>query len=438
MKRLATLLISAVLYIISPCGQAALSLELTQGVSGAIPIGLEPFASDSMATVSGNTTLSGVIHDDLQNSGQFHVMEPGLLDGLKQQTATAQLLSRWKKRDVNTLITGSVQPLPDGRYRVSMKLLNVYTPKQPVMLSQTFVSDEAGLRQLAHHMSDLIYQKLTGIRGIFSTKIAYVVDQQVSPQKAHYELVVADADGFNPQVLLSSSQPIMSPTWTPNGQSIAYVSFEHHRESIYLQQLANGRRRLVSDFPGINSAPAFSPDGQRLAMVLSTTGNPKIYIYNMLTHRLSQLTHGYSIDTEPSWSPDGQSIVFTSSRGGTPQLYRDYLKGHRIERLTFDGNYNARASFLPSGQGIVMMHRESNTFGIAKQDLNTGFVQVLSNSGSDESPSISPNGRMIIYARDWHGQRGLAVVSVDGRIRLRLPSRDGNVQEPAWSPFLTA
>lgn len=434
MKRLAWLIVIAVLYFVSPLSQAALSLELTQGMSGAIPVGLEPFSNDNMATVAGNTTISGVIHNDLQNSGQFHVMEPGLLDSLKQQSSS---LTRWKKRGVNSLITGSVKPLSDGRYRVAFKLLNVYAPKKPILLSQSFVSSEAGLRQLAHHISNLIYQKLTGVRGIFSTKIAYVVDRQVSPQKAHYELVVADADGFNPQVLLSSSQPIMSPTWTPNGKSIAYVSFEHHRESIYLQQVANGKRRLVSDFPGINSAPAFSPNGQQLAMVLSTTGNPKLYIYNMLTHRLTQQTQGSAIDTEPSWAPNGQSILFTSNRGGTPQIYRDYLKGHRIERLTFDGNYNARASFLPGGNAMVMMHREHKTFSIAKQDLDTGFVQVLSDNDSDESPSVSPNGRMIIYAREWHGQRGLAVVSVDGRIRLRLPSRDGNVQEPAWSPFLT-
>lgn len=437
MKRWYILLGCWFVLCMSVTSDAALSLKLTQGISGAIPVGLQPFQQDSLATVAGNTTISAVIHNDLQNSGQFHVVEPGILDTLRPDQAKLDL-TRWQKRGVDTLITGQLKSLSDGRYRVSFKLFNVYTPKQPALLSQSFVTTAGGMRHLAHHISDLIYKKLTGTRGIFSTKIAYVVDRQKNAQDAHYELVVADADGFGPHVLLSSSQPIMSPTWTPNGQSIAYVSFEGHRESIYLQNLASGKRRLISDFPGINSAPAFSPDGHRLALVLTKTGNPKIYIFNLLTHYLTQLTHGYSIDTEPAWAPDGQSILFTSSRGGSPQIYRDYLKGKRVERITFDGNYNARASFLPNGQAVIMMHRETTRFGIAKQDLGTGFIQSLSNSGSDESPSVSPNGRMIIYARESGDHRGLAVVSVDGRIRLRLPSRDGNVQEPAWSPFLKA
>lgn len=413
---------------------AALSLELTQGVSAAMPVGLVPFKNEAVASVPGNTTLSAVVHNDLQNSGQFHVMTPGLFS---QSNNIKQIdYKYWQKRGVNYLIMGQVKPLSSGKYDVAYQLINVYTPQSPITLSQTFTVAQPSLRRLAHHISDLVYQKLTGVRGIFSTRIAYVLAQDLYAQKPKHSLEVADADGFNPRTLLVSTQPIMSPTWTDGGRKLAYVSFEGHHASIYLQDLATGKRRLVSHFPGINSAPAFSPDGTKLAMVLSTSGHPKIYVFDMKSHRLKQLTYGYSIDTEPSWAPDGKSFVFTSDRGGPPQIYRYYLADNRIERITFDGNYNARASFLPDGSGIVMMHRESSLFGIAKQDLDSGFVQSLTQSGGDESPSVSPNGKMVIYAKEDSGRGVLALVSTDGRIKLRLPAREGNVQEPAWSPYI--
>ena len=415
---------------------AALSLELTQGVSAAMPIALIPFNHDDVATVPGNTTMTAVLHNDLQNSGQFKVIEPGFMDKVPAQASQVNF-KQWQQRGVDNIVLGSITALTDGRYQIRFDLLNVYTPKSPVILSQTFTVEEAGLRALAHHISDMIYQKLTGVPGIFSTKIAYVLVRPTTDGNNQYNLEVADADGFDPQTLLVSSQPVMSPTWTPDGKQLAYVSFEHHEAAIYMQDLASGGRRLVSRFPGINGAPSFSPDGKQLAMVLSISGNPKIYTFNMQTHQLAQLTHGYSIDTEPAWAPDGKSLIFTSDRGGGPQVYRYYLAGHRIERMTFDGNYNARASFLPNETGIVMMHRESTAFGIAEQDLSSGRLLALTTSGSDESPSIAPNGKMVIYAKQTSaGQGVLAVVSTDGRIKLRLPSREGNVQEPAWSPFL--
>lgn len=434
MKRFVTICVVGCLFVINSAF-ATLSLELTQGMSAAVPIALIPFAHDSMATVPGNTTMTAVIHNDLQNSGEFKVIEPGLFDS--STSAANQIdFQHWQKRGVNNLILGSVKPLADGRYQVSFELLNVYTPKSPVLLSQTFTVVEAGLRALAHHISDVIFQKITGVRGVFSTRIAYVLVQRNADGTPKYNLDVADEDGFNPQTLLVSSQPIMSPTWTPDGKQLAYVSFEDHEASIYLQQLASGHRQLVSRFPGINGAPAFSPDGKKLAMVLSTTGNPKIYVFNLQSHKLTQVTHGYSIDTEPAWAPDGGSIIFTSNRGGDPQIYRHYFAGNRTERVTFDGNYNARASFLPDEQDVVMMHRQMGQFGIAILNLDNGAVQELTQSGSDESPSIAPNGKMIIYAREFSGRGVLAAVSIDGRIKLRLPSREGNVQEPAWSPFL--
>lgn len=433
MKRFVSIIILSL--CIMQSAVAALSLELTQGVSAAMPIGLIPFKNEGAAPVAGDTTLSAVMHNDLQNSGQFHVMTPSMFS---QATSNIKQIDfkYWQKRGVNYLIIGQVTSLPFRKYKVAYQLLNVYTPKSPVAMSQTFTATHQSLRGLAHHIGDLVYQKLTGVRGIFSTRIAYVLVQDLYNQKPKHSLEVADADGFDPHTLLVSTQPIMSPTWTDGGRKLAYVSFEKHHASIYLQDLATGKRRLVSHFPGINSAPAFSPDGSKLAMVLSTSGNPKIYMFDMKSHRLTQLTHGYSIDTEPSWAPDGKSFIFTSDRGRRPQIYRYYLAGNRVERVTFDGNYNARASFLPDGKGIIMMHRETDLFGIAKQDLDSGFVQSLTDSGGDESPSVAPNGKMVIYAKQDGGHGVLALVSTDGRIKLRLPSREGNVQEPAWSPFL--
>lgn len=430
MKRIVSLIFFMALFF-SQISFAALSLELTQGMSAAMPIGLAPFTNEVAATVPGNTTLSNVIHDDLQNSGEFRVVEPTTLDGPMNSAS-------WQKKGVNNLIQGTVTALANGSYQVSFQLINVVAPQAPVMLSMAFTTTQSGLRVLAHHISDIVYQRLTGTRGIFSTKIAYVLVRQLggsnSPLK--YDLDVADADGFNPQTLLTSADPIMSPTWTPDGRGLAYVSFEGHEASIYLQNLVAGSRQLVSRLPGINGAPAFSPDGSKLAMVLSVTGNPNIYMFNMNTHKLTQVVNDSFIDTEPAWAPDGGSVVFTSDRGGTAQIYRYYFAGNRIERITFDGNYNARPSFLPNGKSIIMMHRETGTFGIARQDLDSGIMQSLTQGNDDESPSVAPNGKMVIYATQLGGRGVLAVVSTDGRIKLRLPSRDGNVQEPAWSPFM--
>lgn len=419
---------------------AALNLELTQGIRAAIPVAIVPFANGSSAPVAGNTTITKVISNDLQNSGQFRVVTPGFMD--QKPTNLSQVnFGHWRKVGVNDLVIGAVTTNGNGQYNVSFQLVNVFNDKNAtssaVLLNQSFKVGASGLRQLAHHISDLIYQKLTGIRGIFSTKIAYILVQRANGKPSKYTLEVADADGFDPRPMLVSTQPIMSPAWMPNGQDIAYVSFEGHHASIYLQNVATGKRQLISDFPGVNGAPDFSPSGNKIALVLSRTGSPKIYVLNLQTHRLTQITHGYSIDTEPNWAPDGKSILFTSNRGGTPQIYRYTLATGQIQRITFDGNYNARASFLPNEQGIIMMHRETGLFGIAKQNLQTGQLTVLTQAGSDESPSVAPNGKMVLYATNYGGRGVLALVSTDGRIKLRLPAREGNVQEPAWSPYLT-
>ncbi len=423
---------------------AALNLELTRGIAKAMPIAIIPFAGGQQ-NVAGHQTVTGVIKNDLQNSGQFRVMMPGLL-AAKPSTPAQINFDNYRKKGVDDVLIGKIKNLGGNRYQVSFQLMGVFDRAEQknatgsgrsALLTQSFTVTQAGLRGLAHHISDLIFQKLTGARGIFSTKIAYILVQRPLRKPAQYTLEVADYDGFNPQTLLASSQPIMSPAWSPDGRKIAYVSFEGHRASIYIQDLATGRRKLISQFPGINGAPAFSPDGKKLALVLTRTGNPKIYILDIASHQLTQLTQGYSIDTEPAFAPDGQSLIFTSNRGGTPQIYQYHFANHQINRVTYDGNYNARASFLPSGQDIVMMHRETGMFSIAKENLTTGRVQVLIQTGDDESPSIAPNGKMVLYATR-HGGRGiLAAVSINGKVKLLLPSREGTVQEPAWSPYLS-
>ncbi len=392
-------------------------MELTQGVNQAIPIAISPF-SGAAVTAGKDQTLDVIIHNDLSNSGQFKIVSIGGADYTLQGSITTS----------------------GANYSVSVQLQSAFSSAaggSPILFKKVFQVKKTELRQLAHTISDLVYEQLSGVRGIFNTKIAYILRQWPAHSAPVYALEVADQDGFNPQTLLVSSEPVMSPVWSPNGKEIAYVSFEKHRASVYLQNVHNGSRRLISSFDGINGAPSFSPDGSQLALVLTKTGNPKIYTIDLASLNLKQITEGYAIDTEPRWSANGRSLIFTSDRGGAPQIYQYDFNNGRTSRLTFQGNYNARASLLPDGRSMVMMHRENGGFGIAKQDLITGQLQVLTDAGQDESPSLAPNGKMVLYATQYQGRGVLAVVSIDGRIKLRLPAVAGNVQEPAWSPFLT-
>lgn len=414
-----------------PVAWAALDLELTQGTANLLPIAIVPFA--------GQDNLSNVIAADLRNSGQFKVMDTQNMSE-KPHAFTEVKDAYWRGAGVDSVLVGNVQSVGGGRYQVKFALVNVVKGQDvggnPVLVSNEFTIPENESRKLAHHISDVIYQKLTGVRGIFSTRVAYVLAQHGAGARGNYTLQVADIDGYNPKTLLNSPQPIMSPAWSHDGKRLAYVSFENVTPRIYIQEVASGARRVVSESTGINGAPAWSPDDRQLALVSSKSGSPKIYVMNLGSNQSRQLTDGTAIDTEPSWSPDGKFILFTSDRGGGPQLYQMPANGGDAHRLTFHGPYNARGSYSADGKLLTMINREQGEYNIAVQDLASGTVQVITQSGYDASPSFAPNSRMVLFESN-PGQRGtLGIVSVDGRIKLSFPAPNGSVQDPAWSPFI--
>lgn len=422
---------------------AALDLELTQGLQGAVPIAIVPFAGQENSLQASNN-VGAVVAADLSHSGRFKVADSNNLPQTPHDNQSVDY-NFWQKKSINDLVVGKVNQLPNGRYQVVFQLIDIYAGQTrqananfqtPVLLSEQFTVDKGSLRGVAHHISDLVYQKITGDRGIFSTKIAYVLVDRSNNRAPSYLLQVADQDGYNPHTLLTSSQPIMSPAWSPNGKSLAYVSFEGGDTAIYVQSLASGARRLVSKYPGINGAPAWSPDGSKLAVVLTKTGYPKIYVVSLASGGVTQLTEGYSIDTEPNWAPNGQSLLFTSDRGGGPEIYQINLASKQIQRLTYNGDYNARGAFTPDGNSIVMITRADGGYNIALQDLQTGRLVLLTDSGLAQSPTVAPNGKMVAYANQYDGAGVLGMSSTDGKVKLRLPAQEGTVQEPAWSPFL--
>lgn len=401
----------------------SLDLELTQGINSALPIAINSFGSDASAQ-----EIARVIENDLTLSGQFKIVSGA--QGANSQSSVSTL----RQLGADSVVTGRVNRV-GNRYEVSFTLFDAVA-QGSTLLTKSYQVNSNEIRPLAHHISDEVYQKLTGERGIFSTRIAYISVQRGNG-RSRYSLEVADADGYNPQSLLVSSEPIMSPSWAPNGKAISYVSFEKKRAQIYTVSVETGQRRLITSFPGINGAPAWSPDGSQLAVVLSKSGTPKIYGIDLNSGSMKQLTFGDAIDTEPRFAPDGRSLIFTSGRGGSPQVYRLSLANGQVSRLTFEGNYNARASYTPDMKNIVMLHREDRQFNIGLQNATGGPVANLTFSGLDESPSVSPNSRLVLYATRFQDKGVLGIVSIDGRIRMRLPAREGDVQEPAWSPYLS-
>lgn len=434
-------LVSALILGQLPAHADPLNLVLTQGASTALPIAVVPFSGQDDPQATNN--VSSVMMADLQNSGQFKVMDPQSMTQTPHAASDVNEAYWGKTANVDNVVVGNVKSLGGDRYQVNFALLDVVHSQgqsnSTVLTSDNYTVSGDQLRGLAHHISDIVYQQLTGVRGVFSTKIAYVLVQRNAGVPPKFMLAVADEDGFNPRTLVTSNQPIMSPAWSHDGQKIAYVSFENTTPQIFVQNVANGDRHAVSNFPGVNGAPAWSPDNSKLALVLSKDGgNPQIYIMSLGSSSLTQVTHDNAINTEPSFSPDGQSLVFTSDRGGGPQIYQVNLASGSMQRLTFQGGYNARASFAADGQNIVMINRQHDMYNIALQNVQSGNVLVLTHSGNDASPSVAPNGKMVLYETDFgRGQQGvLGMVSTDARVRLRIPAPEGSVQDPAWSPFL--
>ncbi|MDZ7751491.1 MAG: Tol-Pal system beta propeller repeat protein TolB [Gammaproteobacteria bacterium] len=412
--------------------QAVLTVKITQGTEGALPIAVVPFQWQGATSVPPQR-FHAIIGDDLRRSGRFRPVAESDLPARPHQGSEVDF-GTWRKLGVDNLVVGRLQAQPGGRYRVEFQLFDVYKGTQLAGYSIPVAGED--LRLTAHRISDIIYQKLTGERGAFATYIAYVTEDQDPAGKRRYTLEVADSDGANPQTLLTSGQPIMSPAWSPDGSRLAYVSFESGNSAVYVQKVRTGEREQVAGFEGINSAPAWSPDGRFLALTLSRDGNPEIYTLALDGGTFRRITDHGAIDTEPNWSPDGRHIVFTSDRGGRAQIYRVAAGGGRPARITFEGDYNARPRHSPDGERLAMVHGLKGAYHVAIMDMATGSLRILSDSSLDETPSFAPNGSMVIYATNDASGAVLAAVSVDGRTRQRLSVQQGRVREPAWSPFI--
>jgi TolB protein len=408
-----------------PITYAALTIEITEGVESAVPIAVVPFASETASV-----NIAAIVNADLERSGYFKMMAEQSMPARPSKAAEVNF-KEWQALGQSYMVIGQVIDA-GGQYNVQFQLLDTYKSAQ--LLGYRMVSSSADLRRTAHHISDLIFEKLTGKKGVFSGRIAYITTTDLGNKQQSHRLQVADADGFNPQTIASSVEPLMSPSWSPDGKKVAYVSFERKSAAIYVQTLATGERVRVAEFPGINGAPAWSPDGTRLALTLSKDGSPDIYVLNLSTRALTKLTKSFAIDTEPSWSPDGSSIVFTSDRGGKPQIYMVPSQGGQEKRLTFSGNYNARASFSPDGRSLVMVHGNGNDYRIAVMDMATRSLNVLTGGRADESPSFAPNGAMILYASKKGRTGFLSAVSLDGKMQQKLVFNSGEVREPSWAP----
>jgi len=409
---------------------AELTIKITQGIEGAQPIAIVPFGLQP-GSQPPSQDIAQIISDDLTRSGRFLPLPASDLPSRPSDTSAVNY-SDFRTLGTPNLVIGKVKRLDNGRFGVEFRLLDVFRDAQVTGYELDARPDE--LRRIAHQISDIIYQTLTGERGAFDTRIAYVTEVR-SGGTSKFALIVADSDAFNPQVVLESQAPIVSPAWSPDGLQLAYVSFEGNRPRIFAQNLSTGVRQVIAAFPGLNGAPAWSPDGKRMAMTLSKDGNAEIYVMDIDTRRLRRLTVGAAIDTEPAWAPDGKSLVFTSDRGGTPQVYRIPATGGRATRLTFDGKYNSRATFAPDGRSLALVHGNKGTFRAAVLDLDNSALRVLTKTTLDESPSFAPNGSMILYATSGAHGGTLAGVSADGSVRQELAVRQGDVREPAWSPF---
>jgi TolB protein len=419
-------LFSLSLLLLPLTAQAALTIEIVGGAAQQIPIAIVPFAQPANPLLAQQDTIANVIGADLRRSGLFRVLETRGVANQPHDILEVKYAD-WSAIQAQALTIGLIENLPGNRLKVSFRLLDVL--KQTPLVGFEFNIAPTQLRATAHKIADMIYQKLTGEAGVFSTRITYI-----TKIGSRYALQVADADGFNPQTVVSSNEPLISPAWSPDGTKLAYVSYEKKKPIIFVQSLVSGQRYAVANFKGNNSAPAWSPDGTKLAIVLTYGANSQIYTINADGTGLKQLIKSNGIDTEPVWSPDGGSIYFTSDRGGSPQIYRVSSSGGEVKRVTFDGGYIVSPRLSLDGKSLAYIRLDQGKFHVAIQDLSSGQVQVLSDTSKDESPSFAPNGRMILYATNVNGKGALAAVSADGLVKQRLTDSVGDVREPSWGP----
>ena len=417
---------------LSSYSYSQLRIEITGGADEPIKVAMVPF--EWRLDIAPPAYLHEIVKKDLESFAEFSVLNPE--DMLSYPTLEEEVSYRdWRLLKVDYLIIGSaLESEIEGEVNISYSILDV--SRQKNIHKALMMGSIKSLKRIGHNISDRIYQKINGIPGIFSTRIAYV-DKPIT-NKESYDLRITDIDGEGDLSLFLSSQPILSPDWSPDGKKIAYVSFEEGTSRIYIQELSTGNRHALKHEKGINSSPSWSPDGNFLSAVLSKGGNPDVYLYDLKNNTWKQLTEHYGIDTEPDWSPNGKSLIFTSNRSGSPQIYEINISSMRVKRRTFEGTYNARARYLPDGKKIIYVHRKKGVFHIALHNLKTGKISILTDTFLDESPSIAPNGNVIIYAtKDKNTDTDvLAGVTINGKTKFILPSASGGAREPAWSPIL--
>jgi TolB protein len=418
------LLLGALLFAVSRLTFAQLSIEITGAGAQRIPVAIVPFPGE--AALGGGVTP--IIRADLERSGLFRAVEVPPLNPPPTEASTINY-AEWRARLADAILVGSMVTRPDGRYEARFRLYD--TVKQAPLGGIAYTLTKDQLRATAHRIADFVYEKLTGEKGVFSTRIAYV-----AKRGNRYELNIADADGLGEETALASFEPIISPAWSPDGRRLAYVSFENKKPVVYVHSLSDGKRAVVANFKGSNSAPAWSPDGKTLAVTLSREGGSQLFLIGPDGSGVRRLTSSSAIDTEPRWSPDGQSIYFTSDRGGSPQIYRMPAGGGEPQRVTFEGSYNVSPRLSPDGRTLAYITRNGGRFQVALLDLTNKQVQIITDSDRDESPSFAPNGRMILLATVINNRGVLSAVSSDGRIKQRLSITSGDVREPAWGPFI--
>jgi TolB protein len=419
---------------ISSIAHAVLKIDITEGSEGALPIAVVPFQW-SGASKTPDSDVSAIIASDLARSGKFSPVAERSLIARPQKLEDVHYKT-WRIAGMDHIVIGGVTAQAGGNYKIDFRLIDILKAKQ--VLGYSFTATKDTLRSTAHQISDYIFTHITGLPGAFNTRIAYVTTKR-SKQEITARLQVSDTDGYNPQTLLTSKEPIMSPAWSPDGSSLAYVSFEGGQAEVYTHNIRTGARKSRAKYKGLNGSPNWSPDGKKLVLTLSKDGNPDIYILNLASgkkarNRLQRITKHWSIDTEAVWTPDGKSVIYTSSRSGKPQLYKQSVfSGAKAERLTYEGSYNASASVSADGKFVTYVHGEGNVFRIALLELATKSSRILTDGPLDESPEYAPNGSMVLFASQGRKQAVLSAVSVDGRHKQRLAFTDGEVREPSWA-----